>query len=157
MRLSNVRSTVALALLVSLSPAIAKNDEQTKANGARVHHDFLAAPTRDAVPGQKELAPSPVVPPRKAVAAFSRSENAVVRDYFVRHPMKWTALPPGLVKEYGRGKPLPLGVEKKELPWGLTKRLPLRLGCEYRQVGRDVVIIDKETLLVIDIMKDVFG
>jgi hypothetical protein len=162
------RPMLLLVLLLLMSAALAKNDKQLAPNGTRVHHEYLTTPARDAAPA-KQTAPSQTVlpgllvlprekpAPSERFPGFSKAENAVVRDYFLKNPAKWTALPPGLVKEYGRDKALPLGVEKKELPWGLMKRLPLRLGQDYGQVGRDVVIIERETGLVIDIMKDVFG
>jgi hypothetical protein len=176
MRLSKFyRPTLLVVLLLLMSAAVAKNDKQAAPSGTRVHHQYLTVPARDAAPGTKDVepakqtAPNQVVvprlfavpsekpPPSARFPAFSKAETAVVRDYFLAHPAKGTPLPPVLVAAYGRDKVLPLGVEKKELPWGLMKRLPLRLDQEYCQVGRDVVILERETQFVIDIMKDVFG
>lgn len=169
MRLSNFyRPTVLVVLVLVMSAAIAKNEKQAAPN--RVHHQYLTTPARGAAAAPAKQTASPIVlpgtmlvlprakpPPSERFPGFSNAENAVVRDYFLKHPAKWTALPSDVAAAYGRDKALPLGVEKKELPWGLMKRLPLRVGQEYCQVGRDVVIIERETQLVIDIMKDVFG
>jgi Ni/Co efflux regulator RcnB len=147
MRLSKLLvSMMLLGFSLSAWPAIAKHGKHVPPGHAKVHHDYRGAPHRHVMPG-----------PRKRVVVFSRSEHALVRQYFIRHPVAWSALPPGIAKNYARGKPLPPGIAKKVLPWGLASRLPPRVGYRYYQVGRDVVLIDTATLLVVDIMLNVFG
>src|SRR5262245_33894439 len=156
-------STLLLGVLLSASLGIAKNDKSASPTVAKAvvfkidgndpstrAGGLIAAPP-------KELASTQIVVRPRKIALFSRPENAVIRDYFLQHPAPATALPPDIAKDYVRGEVLPLGIEKKVLPWGLMKRLPLRIGCEYAQIGRDVVLIDTETLVVVDIMKDIFN
>ncbi len=87
---------------------------------------------------------------------FSSADNWAVRDHVSARPVAWTGLPPGIAKNYARGKRLPPGIAKKLSPQ-LLARLPQRPGYEYAQVGADIVLIETATRLVVDILKDVFN
>ena len=66
-------------------------------------------------------------------------------------------LPPGLAKQLERNGRLPPGLEKRELPDSLENMLPeTREGLERVLVDNDVVLIEKATGVIMDILKDVF-
>lgn len=83
-----------------------------------------------------------------------------VAAYFKENPGQTQALPPGIARNVARGKPLPPGIAKRGLPTDLDTELSdagSDLGdlLEGVIVGDDVVIIDKATDIVVDILKDV--
>lgn len=69
---------------------------------------------------------------------------------------KRDTLPPGLAKQLERNGRLPPGLEKRELPAGLKARLPRRSDdLERVIVDNDIVLIEKGTRLILDVLKDV--
>jgi hypothetical protein len=67
-------------------------------------------------------------------------------------------LPPGLQKQLQRNGTLPPGLEKKlePLPEPLHARLrPLPPECERAVIGQDVIILDRSTQKILDIIRDV--
>ena len=103
---------------------------------------------------------------------FSAEERRIIEDYYHQgKKAKKKGLPPGLAK---RGGNLPPGLQKKldrdgKLPPGLQKRLePLpvdldrrlpRLPEYYERVifERDIILIDRRTNRILDIIEDVIG
>jgi len=88
---------------------------------------------------------------------FGDDDRRIIIDYFHRQPMQAQPLPPGIAKNYARGKPLPPGIAKRYLPGELNHMLPARPGYEYAIVGRDVVLIELATHLVVDMLVDVLN
>jgi hypothetical protein len=87
--------------------------------------------------------------------AITAAEAALIREWFGDHvPSDLDALPPGIRMKVARGGTLPPGIAKKQLPGGLLSRLPARAGQEWARVGRDVVLIERATGVVVDILKD---
>lgn len=68
----------------------------------------------------------------------------------------YTALPPGIAKNLGRGKPLPPGIAKKAVPGAMLARLPVHPGYEWQQVGTDLVLLAVGTAIVADVLTGVF-
>lgn len=134
----------ATVLLAMTSPTLAKND---KAGGPPGH-----AKAAKVEKGDKSGARAFIARPR-----FTAVDDTTVRVYFASKPVVWTGLPPGIAKNYARGKPLPPGIAKKVLPADLLARLPVRAGYEYVRVGQDVVLIETATHVVVDIIERVFG
>ena len=66
-------------------------------------------------------------------------------------------LPPGIRKNLARGKPLPPGIAKKFAPAPMASRLPAHPGHEWRVVGTDLVLVAIATVVVVDILIDVFS
>jgi hypothetical protein len=87
---------------------------------------------------------------------FSSADARAMRNHASARPVAWTGLPPGIAKNYARGKRLPPGIAKKLSPQ-LLAQLPQRPGYEYAQVGADIVLIETASRLVVDILKDVFN
>ncbi len=65
------------------------------------------------------------------------------------------SLPPGLQKHLDKYGKLPPGLEKRDLPPGLEGKLPKRKGHDRVIVGNDVLLIERATGLVLDILVDV--
>ncbi|OVZ60068.1 hypothetical protein CDO44_10360 [Pigmentiphaga sp. NML080357] len=65
-------------------------------------------------------------------------------------------LPPGIRKNLARGKPLPPGIAKKMVPSGMLARLPVYPGYEWRIAGTDLILVSLATLVVADVLADVF-
>lgn len=69
---------------------------------------------------------------------------------------KKNELPPGLARQLERNGRLPPGLEKRRLPDGLESRLPPPPhGHERVIVDRDVVLVEKVTGIIKDILRDV--
>lgn len=73
-----------------------------------------------------------------------------------QHYGGYDALPPGIRKNLARGKPLPPGIARREIPPELMRRLPLRDGYEWRAVGSDVVLYSITSGIVDQVLRDVF-
>ncbi|SDS60792.1 hypothetical protein SAMN05216421_1836 [Halopseudomonas xinjiangensis] len=78
----------------------------------------------------------------------------VLRDYGV-HDASTDKLPPGIQKKLQRGKPLPPGIAKKLDPQ-LADRLPDYPGYEWRQAGRDLILVAVTTGIIEAILGEVF-
>jgi Ni/Co efflux regulator RcnB len=135
-------ATIACSVLLTLAPmSFAKND---KAKGP---------PPRGT--GASEFTQHASNQPR--YATFSQADNTLVRVYFAQHQVAWSGLPPGIAKNYARGKKLPPGISRRILPADLQARLPTRRGYDYARVGQDVVLIERATEIVVDVIERVFG
>lgn len=67
-------------------------------------------------------------------------------------------LPPGLAKQIEKNGKLPPGLEKRDLPDELESKLPKTAKhTERAVVGNDIVLIEKGTDIVLDVMKDVLS
>ncbi len=68
---------------------------------------------------------------------------------------KSKGLPPGIAMNLERGKPLPPGIAKRDLPQDLNYSLPDRHdGYERTIVGNDMVLVDIDTGIIADIIVD---
>lgn len=106
----------------------------------------------------------------KRSESFSAEERRIIEDYYHKgKKSKKKGLPPGLAK---RGGDLPPGLQKKldrggQLPPGLQKRMePLPTDLDRRLprlpeywervvVERDIVLIDRRSNRILDIIEDV--
>jgi len=65
-------------------------------------------------------------------------------------------LPPGLQKQLEKNGTLPPGLARNELPLALQNKLyPPKPGTKRFMVGRDIVLIDTKTDVILDIIRDV--
>lgn len=89
---------------------------------------------------------------------ITAAERSTILDFIKTRPGALgtpKGLPPGIAKNYARGKPLPPGIAKRYLPNGLLTQLPARPGHEWIVVGRDVTLVERATRVVVDILKAV--
>ncbi|MCW8915170.1 MAG: hypothetical protein OQK24_04860 [Magnetovibrio sp.] len=69
---------------------------------------------------------------------------------------KRDSLPPGLQKQLDKNGRLPKGLAKRDLPADLSAKLPARdQSQEVTVVEDDVVLVDKATGVILDVIKDV--
>lgn len=68
----------------------------------------------------------------------------------------YSPLPPGIAKNLARGKPLPPGIAKKLSPGPLLNQLPYHQGYEWQVAGSDLILVAVGTMLIADILKNVF-
>ena len=65
-------------------------------------------------------------------------------------------LPPGIAKNLARGKPLPPGIARTRVPGGMLNSLPRVEGHEWQISGRDLILIAIGTLIVVEVLQNVF-
>jgi len=65
-------------------------------------------------------------------------------------------LPPGIRKNLARGKPLPPGIAKKLGNSQMLSQLPQHEGYQWQVCGSDLVLVSIATMVVADILTDVF-
>jgi hypothetical protein len=92
--------------------------------------------------------------------AINQHDRTMIRDYYTKAGAKQKGLPPGLAKRNGGLPPglakrdtLPPGLQTAPLPYDLESRLT-RLPDSYVRVrvARDIVLMDKHTRVVFDVM-----
>ncbi len=98
-------------------------------------------------------------------ATFSDGDIAIIGAWYRDHEhmqshgsggKKAKGLPPGITKNLARGKPLPLGIAKKNLPDGLRQLLPAPPhGYERIIVDGKVLLVEIATHVIHDILTDV--
>ncbi len=69
----------------------------------------------------------------------------------------YQALPPGIAKNLGRGKPLPPGIAKRMVPQNMLFKLPDHPGYEWRIAGQDLILVQIGTSIVADVLAGVFN
>ena len=79
----------------------------------------------------------------------------VLREYGVQDFSTRNYLPPGIQKKLQRGEPMPPGIARK-LDSRLAVRLPDYPGYEWRQVGRDLILVAVTTGIIEAILNEVF-
>lgn len=91
---------------------------------------------------------------------FSERDRVVIGEYFRAHPAKRTPsglakrekLPPGL----GKRDTLPPSLEGRPLPRDLESRLTVLPATQVRiQLGHDVLLLQRDSRLILDILRTV--
>ncbi|MDP5239894.1 anti-virulence regulator CigR family protein [Uliginosibacterium sp. 31-16] len=65
-------------------------------------------------------------------------------------------LPPGMRNRLAKGKPLPPGIAKKQVPPAMLARLPVHAEHEWLVIGVDLVLVNIRTKIPVDILPGVF-
>lgn len=86
---------------------------------------------------------------------FSDKDRTIITNFFSSHPFTTTGLPPGIAKNLMRGKPLPPGIAKVYLPNDLNKLLVVYPGYDYLVAGKDVLLVNRSTQIIADILYNV--
>ena len=90
-------------------------------------------------------------------------ERRLIGDYFRTTPpaalppglAKQGKIPPGIARQIQRGQRLPDDVRMIPLPADLRGRLPVYRGATPVVVGRDVLLVQEGTRLILDILEGV--
>ena len=69
----------------------------------------------------------------------------------------YKALPPGIQRNLARGKRIPPGIERRMVPGGMLNQLPVIEGHEWRVAGSDLILVAIATLIVAQVLNDVFS
>jgi hypothetical protein len=86
---------------------------------------------------------------------FSVAERQIVAEFFATHHQEVEALPPGIARNLARGKRLPPGIAKRQIPSALQAQLPTRVGVEVSIFGDRIVLLEASGL-VVDILEGIF-
>lgn len=82
--------------------------------------------------------------------------QAEIRDFYsARSAAGVESLPPGIRRNLARGKPLPPGIAKKNVPAELRSRVGIADGYELVEVGLDVFLVEVATSIIHDVLMDV--
>ena len=65
-------------------------------------------------------------------------------------------LPQGIRKNLARGKAMPPGIAKNRMPDSFLSQLPRHKGYEWQQAGSDLVLVAVGSLIIADVLQDVF-
>ena len=90
---------------------------------------------------------------------FSHRDRMLIRDYFRRNPLDPAAgqrLPPDLEQRLFQRGTLPPGLSAHALPAELEQRLsPVPDTLARRRVGENVLLWDRESRMILDIIRDI--
>lgn len=96
---------------------------------------------------------------------FSDRDRKTIGNYYAKKGKykklppglaKKDKLPPGLQKRLDAGERLPPGLQRRNLPYELEDILsPLPKGYIRLKVGGDIIIMNKDTEVVVDIIRDI--
>jgi hypothetical protein len=79
------------------------------------------------------------------------------RQLAVNHGMTGTKpLPKGIRKNLERGKPMPPGIANTRMPGSFVNQLPDHEGYEWRQAGSDLLLVASGSLVIADVLENVF-
>ena len=104
-------------------------------------------------------------------AVITEVERRILGDYARNHPDAFDhggggkgkgkagkgkkGLPPGIAMNLQRGKPLPPGLRDRHIPADLQSLLPGRKGTRLVPAGEDVLLVDKETEIILDVVRGI--
>ena len=84
------------------------------------------------------------------------SQDEVRRIIVAEQKTGYRRLPPGIVKNLARGKPLPQGLRKDKMPEAIVDKLPPYPDYEWRRYGADLVLVQLATQVIAEIFSDAF-
>lgn len=111
--------------------------------GRQIQRGFV--PSRQVAPG--------VSYHRAGNAYFSKDYNVVVSHYFRDHPFVPTYLAPRMARGIVIGHRLPYGIARYYLPRPLLLSLPAYPYYDYYIVGPFIVLVDRSTGIILDIIR----
>lgn len=86
---------------------------------------------------------------------FSDNDRENITNFFSKHPVNTTGLPPGIAMNLARGKPLPPGIAKVFLPNDLSNLLGNNKNYDYLIAGRDVLLVNRSDQIIADILHNI--
>lgn len=110
---------------------------------------------------------------RKEIQAgtyFNDQQRTVVREYYVQNYSNGKRCPPGLskknngcfppgqVRQWVVGQPIPRGVTIYQVPQPVIVQLPpAPYGYRYARIGGDIVLVQQQNNLIVDIIQGLLG
>ena len=101
---------------------------------------------------------------------FNDQQRTVVREYYVQNYSNGKKCPPGLAKKnngcmppgqvrnWAVGQPVPRGVTVYSVPQPVIVQLPpAPYGYRYARIGGDVVLVQQQNNLIVDIIQGLLG
>ena len=159
--ISHTRRIVALAItsLLVAGPVFSKgkgDDDSDNGKGNRAHSQKFEA-KRD-----KQEA--------KDYKKADKRERIVVREYYVQNYSNSKKCPPGLAKKnngcmppgqvrnWAVGQPVPRGVTVYAVPQPVIVQLPpAPFGYRYARIGGDIILVQQQSNLIVDIIQILLG
>ena len=89
---------------------------------------------------------------RGAARRASTDETRAIHDYYRTHEGEVKPIPPGILRNLVRGKPMPSGIERTRIPDDLNVLLYPRPSATWYAVGDRLVLVDASGR-VIDIVR----
>lgn len=91
---------------------------------------------------------------------LSSQERSILHDIFgggrkVKGFKKPKPIPPGIRKKIARGGTIPPGIAMTRLPDSTLSRLPRRQNQDYVAIGSDIVLIDRSTRVIVDVVEEI--
>ena len=149
--------TLALAaalLLAAADPVEAKNDK-AKGKGKPAHAGKTVSSPQ---PGSDGVAAAAAAGATLAGILLSDQDKETIAKYFDANPAPSAKpLPPGIAKNLERGKPMPPGIAKRGVPDDLARQVSIPEGFDLETVGTDVVLIEKGSRIIAEVLKDVLA
>lgn len=173
--ISHTHRIVALAItsLLVAGPAFSKgkgDDDSDNGKGNRAHSqkfeakrdkqeakDYKKADKRE----RKEIQPG---------TYFNDQQRIVVREYYVQNYSNGKKCPPGLAKKnngcmppgqvrnWAVGQPVPRGVTVYSVPQPVIVQLPpAPFGYRYARIGGDIILVQQQSNLIVDIIQVLLG
>jgi hypothetical protein len=99
--------------------------------------------------------PEPAVTISASISLSVGDRERITAFYASSEPRGAEALPPGIRRNLARGKPLPPGIAKRQVPDRLRTAVVLRPGFEIVEVGLDVFLVEVATGMVHDVLMDI--
>ena len=142
-----------LALSLSLVPAWAQGNGQGKGQGKGKGHEKHGQDQDEQGKAYRQY-------------GFRAEDRSIVTGYYSQHgsglppglAKRDGSLPPGLERQLERNGTLPPGLQKKlqPCPVAITRQLP-PLPAEYQRsvIGAHIVVFNRNTSIIVDVMKDV--
>jgi len=91
-----------------------------------------------------------------AQITISVGDRDAIREFYaVRPPQGVEGLPPGTRRNLERGKPIPPGIARRNLPGDLRSRLSVPAGFDVVEVGLDVFLVEVATGVIHDVLMDI--
>ncbi|HYW55340.1 MAG TPA: DUF1236 domain-containing protein [Polaromonas sp.] len=167
-------ATLAIATLLLAGPVLSKgkddDDHGGKGNGkhsqkAEKQQKHASKGSgkddKDAKRERKEVQPG---------TYFNDQQRTVVRQYYTQNYTNGKKCPPGLAKKnngcmppgqvrnWAVGQPIPSGVTTYSVPQPVIVQLPpAPYGYRYTRIGGDIVLVEQKNNLIVDIIQGLFG
>ena len=164
--LSSSLIALAISALFVAGPAFAKGNDEDHGKGRDKHSEkFEKKQQKQFEKAEKRE--------RKEIEQgkyFNDQQRTLVREYYVTNYGKGKKCPPGLAKKnngcmppgqvrsWEVGQPIPRNVTIYSVPQPVIRQLPpAPVGYRYARIGDDIVLVQQQNNLVVDIIKGLLG